>query len=60
MHCAGHDDALLVETLWSHILEAEMTRRPGAEAVPIVAGKVKALAKLYANSSKYFPMGEFY
>jgi len=57
LRCSGHHDPPLVESMWERILEEET----GCDCagVDIVANKVKSLAKTYAGSQKYFPMGNY-
>ena len=61
LHCAGYDDPMLVENVWENIIELELGRGenlPAGSRVTMMANKVKALAKVYANSQKYFPLGK--
>ncbi len=61
LQCAGHHDPPLVETLWENIIEEELHQVGGQEssnALAVVTSKAKALAKVYATSQKYFPLGK--
>ncbi len=61
LHCAGHHDPPLVQSMWENILDSELRRSeslPVGSRVALLAGKVKQLAKVYANSQKYFPIGK--
>ncbi len=47
--------------MWENILEGELKRSeslPVGSRIALIAGKVKQLAKIYAGSQKYFPIGE--
>ena len=52
---------MLAQSMWTNILEAEMSRSldmPGQTRVVMMSNKIKALGKLYATSQKYFPLGK--
>ncbi len=62
LHCAGHHDPPLVESMWEHILQGQLDRSaalPVPSRVALLTGKIKELAKIYANSQKYFPLGMY-
>jgi len=59
LHCAGHPDSMLIETVWDQIINMEISRT--AEMLPhdrinVMANKIKTLGKLYSSSRKYFPL----
>jgi len=59
LHCAGHPDNMLIETVWNNIIEEEMAQT--AELFPpdrikVITNKIVALGKLYSSSQKYFPI----
>ena len=61
LHCAGHPDNMLIETVWNNIIEEEMAQT--AELFPpdrikVITNKIVALGKLYSSSQKYFPIGK--
>ncbi len=62
LHCAGHPDHMLIETMWNNVIDAEMNRLPPTAAsqtrISVMSNKIKSLGKLYATSQKYFPMGK--
>ncbi|CAB4057770.1 NUP155 [Lepeophtheirus salmonis] len=64
LHCAGHPDQMLIETLWEHIINAETRNEGGGPINPYLAKtkiaglstKIKTLGRIYASSQKYFPL----
>ena len=61
LRCAGHHDPPLVQSVWDNVLEGELARTetlPAGSRVAAVAGKLRQLARIYAGSQKYFPLGE--
>ena len=61
LHCAGHPDNMLIETVWNNIIEGEMSKTAelsGHNRINIMANKIVVLGKLYSSSNKYFPLGK--
>ncbi|XP_053623527.1 nuclear pore complex protein Nup154 [Plodia interpunctella] len=60
VQCSGHNDVLLVETIWSNILaEAEAAARAVAaadERLASVLSKLTTLGREYANTGHCFPL----
>ena len=58
IHCAGHPDNNLIEVLWGHVLEQEISKvsNSGPSQIVMLSSKLKQLGKMYASSQKYFPM----
>ena len=62
LHCAGHPDGMLIETVWNNIIEGEMSNTAELSSpnrINIMANKIAVLGKLYSSSHKYFPLGKF-
>lgn len=60
VHCAGHYDPTLIETLWRDIIEAELRdslQNPPSDRMAIVSKKIAYLGKVYVHSERYFPLG---
>lgn len=60
LHCAGHPDHMLIETMWENIIDAEIRKTHDLSTqtkVVTLSNKVKALGKIYVSSQKYFPLG---
>ena len=60
LHCAGHHEPMLVETMWKNIIEAELKRSEELSVnsrLAMIGNKIKALGKLYSGAQKYFPLG---
>lgn len=60
VHCAGHYDPTLIETLWRDIIEAELRdshQNPPSDRMAIVSKKISFLGKVYVHSERYFPLG---
>ncbi|PFX30165.1 Nuclear pore complex protein Nup155 [Stylophora pistillata] len=60
VHCAGHYDPTLIETLWRDIIEAELRdshQNPPSDRMAIVRKKISFLGKVYVHSERYFPLG---
>ncbi|XP_031566645.1 nuclear pore complex protein Nup155-like [Actinia tenebrosa] len=60
VHCAGHYDPTLIETLWREIIDKEL--RDSAHCSPsdritIISKKIVTLGKTYVHSERYFPLG---
>jgi nuclear pore complex protein Nup155 len=61
LHCAGHNDPMMVEKMWENIIEkelAESAELPTNSRVVMVSNKIKALGKVYSQAQKYFPIGK--
>ena len=61
LHCAGHSDSMLIESMWNKILDTEIEKSGSASPqnkISILSSKLKSLGKMYASSQKYFPMGK--
>jgi nuclear pore complex protein Nup155 len=60
LHCAGHYDAGLVESLWRSII-SEVLRQCVGGSVDVmmrtVRTKILSLGQLYGQSERYFPVG---
>ncbi|XP_071953322.1 nuclear pore complex protein Nup155-like [Antedon mediterranea] len=59
VHCAGHYEPLLVESLWQEILEKEFqeaSNKPVTSQVIILTNKIVSLGKQYQTSERYFPV----
>ncbi|XP_052750627.1 nuclear pore complex protein Nup154 [Galleria mellonella] len=60
VQCSGHNDALLVENIWSNILaEAEAASRPlptGDERLASVLSKLTTLGREYVHTGHCFPL----
>ena len=62
LHCSGHHDPHLVETMWSNIIDAELKKSEEFNynsRIVMLSNKMKELGKIYAFSQKYFPMGKY-
>ncbi|XP_007065800.2 nuclear pore complex protein Nup155 isoform X1 [Chelonia mydas] len=59
IHCAGHSDPILVQTLWQEIIEKELsdsvTLSP-ADRMQALSLKMVLLGKIYAGTPRYFPL----
>lgn len=63
LHCSGHQDPMLVETMWDNIIEAELKLSEGLPSnsrIAMISNKIKSLGKIYAGSLKYFPLGKYF
>lgn len=62
VQCSGHNDALLVENIWSNILaEAEVAARglsSPEERLGSILDKLTTLGKEYVNTGHCFPLCE--
>ena len=61
LHCAGHPDSMLIETVWDQIINQQISKTAAMQPldrVNTMANKIKALGKLYSSSQKYFPLGK--
>lgn len=61
LHCAGHHDPNLIESIWLNIIDTEL-RVVGSKSADSqklsVRSKVKELGKLYRSSPMFFPLGQ--
>merc|ERR1712001_361023 len=52
LHCAGHLDTMLIESMWNKVLEAEIEKSPNSASIQtklnILSSKLKSLGKMYA------------
>ena len=63
LHCAGHPDNMLIETVWNNIIDGEMSTTAELAAhnrINMMGNKIVALGKLYSSSQKYFPLGKIH
>lgn len=59
VHCAGHYDPTLIETLWRDIIEKELhesLRSSPSDRMAIASKKIASLGKMYVHSERYFPL----
>jgi len=59
LHCAGHHDPNLIETIWRNIIDNELraVSSMASEAQKsILCAKIKHLGSIYLGSEKYFPL----
>ncbi|XP_058056850.1 nuclear pore complex protein Nup154 [Anopheles bellator] len=57
LNCSHHNDPLLIESVWSHILDRELEVRDGAaERCRRMLAKVKSLALEYDSAGHCFPL----
>jgi hypothetical protein len=62
IHCSGHCDLALVETIWLNIIETELqacTSVGSNDKVAVLMGKMKSLGQEYAGSPRCFPVREY-
>lgn len=63
LHCAGHYDPNLIETIWQNIIDNEL-RIISSKSIEaqknLISIKIKELGKLYLSSEKYFPVGQYF
>ncbi|NXN93474.1 NU155 protein, partial [Rhinopomastus cyanomelas] len=63
IHCAGHSDPLLVQTLWEEIIEKELSDSiclSPSDRMQALSLKMVLLGKIYAGTPRYFPLGKLY
>jgi nuclear pore complex protein Nup155 len=59
LNCSHHNDPLLIESVWTKILDKEMDGSASAiEKSNRLLSKVQSLASEYGNSGPCFPLGE--
>ncbi|XP_071991346.1 nuclear pore complex protein Nup155-like [Engystomops pustulosus] len=59
IHCAGHSDPILVQSLWEEIIERELNDSIGmnpGERMQVLNLKLTSLGKIYASTPRYFPL----
>ncbi|XP_017679081.1 PREDICTED: nuclear pore complex protein Nup155 [Lepidothrix coronata] len=59
IHCAGHSDPILVQTLWQEIIEKELSDSVAlspADRMQALCLKLTLLGKIYAGTPRYFPL----
>ncbi|NXG52616.1 NU155 protein, partial [Psilopogon haemacephalus] len=59
IHCAGHSDPILVQTLWQEIIEKELSDSvclSPADRMQALSLKMVLLGKIYAGTPRYFPL----
>ncbi|XP_036451046.1 nuclear pore complex protein Nup155 [Colossoma macropomum] len=59
IHCAGHSDPILVQSLWQEIMEKELSDSVAmspADRMRALSLKLVSLGKLYAGTPRYFPL----
>ncbi|KAM4708363.1 nuclear pore complex protein Nup155 [Discoglossus pictus] len=59
IHCAGHSDAILVQTLWQEIIERELSDSIAmnpADRMQALSLKLTLLGKIYSSTPRYFPL----
>ncbi|NXU47237.1 NU155 protein, partial [Turnix velox] len=63
IHCAGHSDPILVQTLWQEIIEKELSDSVSlspADRMQALSLKMVLLGKIYAGTPRYFPLGKLF
>ncbi|NXL54435.1 NU155 protein, partial [Podilymbus podiceps] len=63
IHCAGHSDPILVQTLWQEIIEKELSDNVSlspTDRMQALSLKMVLLGKIYAGTPRYFPLGKFF
>ncbi|NXC89374.1 NU155 protein, partial [Cercotrichas coryphoeus] len=61
IHCAGHSDPILVQTLWQEVIEKELSDSvplSPADRMQALCLKLALLGKIYAGTPRYFPLGK--
>jgi len=56
---AGHPDPLLIQTIWTNIIDRELERLGNTDSSTkkiAISRKIESLGRLYVTSSKYFPL----
>lgn len=59
IHCSGHCDLALVETIWLNVIESELTACSSVtsnDMMTVLMSKMKALGQEYAGSPRCFPV----
>ncbi|NWH73279.1 NU155 protein, partial [Piaya cayana] len=63
IHCAGHADPILVQTLWQEIIEKELNDSVSlspTDRMQAFSLKMVLLGKIYAGTPRYFPLGKLF
>ncbi|NXK00399.1 NU155 protein, partial [Corythaixoides concolor] len=63
IHCAGHSDPILVQTLWQEIIEKELNDNVSlspADRMQALSLKMVLLGKIYVGTPRYFPLGKLF
>ncbi|XP_060617389.2 nuclear pore complex protein Nup155 [Anolis sagrei] len=59
LHCAGHSDPIMVQTLWQEIIEKALSDSVALSApdrMQALSLKMVTLGKIYAGTPRYFPL----
>ncbi|XP_042309327.1 nuclear pore complex protein Nup155 [Sceloporus undulatus] len=59
IHCAGHSDPILVQTLWQEIIEkalSDSVTLSAPDRMQALSLKMVTLGKIYAGTPRYFPL----
>ncbi|KAK4316417.1 hypothetical protein Pmani_012431 [Petrolisthes manimaculis] len=59
VHCAGHSEPQLVQSIWTKLIDSELERSailPLETRVDSMSSKIKSLARLYSSNPSYFPL----
>ncbi|KAF7243992.1 hypothetical protein EYD10_09814 [Varanus komodoensis] len=59
IHCAGHSDPILVQTLWQEIIEkalSDSVTMSAPDRMQALSLKMVMLGKIYAGTPRYFPL----
>ncbi|KAH0627891.1 hypothetical protein JD844_008444 [Phrynosoma platyrhinos] len=59
IHCAGHSDPILVQTLWQEIIEKALSdgvTLSAPDRMQALSLKMITLGKIYAGTPRYFPL----
>ncbi|EDO30041.1 predicted protein, partial [Nematostella vectensis] len=60
VHCAGHYEPTLIETLWREIIDKELKESSSSspsDRIALISSKMVALGRTYVHSERYFPLG---
>lgn len=62
VHCSGHNDPLLVESIWTNIIKDEInnmkTVPSNEDKMTGLLSKITTLGKEYVSSGSCFPLGK--
>uniref|UniRef100_A0A803T4S0 Nuclear pore complex protein Nup155 n=1 Tax=Anolis carolinensis TaxID=28377 RepID=A0A803T4S0_ANOCA len=59
LHCAGHSDPIMVQTLWQEIIEkalSDSVTLSAPDRMQALSLKMVTLGKIYAGTPRYFPL----
>lgn len=60
VHCAGHNDPLLIESIWTNIIQQELDSMRNVisndDKMNRLLGKISTLGKEYVSSGCHFPL----